>query len=178
MNYNDLLEKAEQGDIEAQLNISIAYMNGDVSGEPEIGKALVWLEKAANSNHPIAQRLYAYSREKIFQDIDGAFEWHQKAANNNDPKSQAELANYYYAGQVVEKNDTKALYWAKKAYMNGEENMSPLLLGTLYIQGNVVSRNIYEAYKYIKISAANGNELALNFKSDMENQIPQLKDYK
>ncbi|ENU27824.1 tetratricopeptide repeat protein [Acinetobacter modestus] len=88
---NDLLRKAENGDVLAQYNLGWVYQNSqDVIQNYE--KAFEWYSKAANQGNAQAQ----YNLGSLYQNGQGvekddkkAFEWYRKAASNGH--SQAKL---------------------------------------------------------------------------------------
>ena len=53
-NINDLIKKAEQGDVEAQFNLGYYYHSGEGVEQSE-KKALYWWQKAAEQGHAEAQ---------------------------------------------------------------------------------------------------------------------------
>ena len=173
--FQELIAKANQGDLSAQWELAIAYFEGEVNGEPQISEGCKYLDMAANSGNPEVQCLCANVYKAAgFHSM--AFGWYEKAAEQGHAESQAMLANYYFSGGAGKKDDLKALYWAEKAYNAGEYKESCIILGVLYLQGKVVETDGITAYKMLKMALQNGNELAEDMVKQMELQFPQLKN--
>ncbi len=174
-NYQKIIKSAEAGDVEAQMELSLAYFSGDVNGKSEFGEALTWMERAANSGSVKAQFAAAKMYEQL--GITGtAIKWLEKAANNGAKLAEAELSQYYYSGVHVAKDEEKAYMYAKRAFQKGEETLAPLVLGLLYLSGNVVESDGLQAYKMFKLSALNGNETARGFVKRMQEDVPELRN--
>lgn len=174
-NYQKIIKSAEEGNVEAQIELSLAYFSGDVSGKTEFGEALTWMEKAANSGSSKAQ----FAAAKMYKQLGitgTAIKWLEKAANNGVKFAEAELSQYYYSGTYVEKDEGKAYIYAKRAFEKGEEDIAPIVLGLLYLSGNIVESDAAQAYKMFKLSALNGNETARGFVKRMQEEVPELRN--
>ncbi|WP_043892741.1 tetratricopeptide repeat protein [Providencia sneebia] len=83
---NQILEKAEQGDVNAQYNIGTIYDVGE--GIPkDTAKAIGWYQKAAEQGHAKAQYMLGIMYESgdcLPYDAAKAVEWFKKAAKNGD----------------------------------------------------------------------------------------------
>lgn len=93
---------AENGDAHAQYQLGDMHMNGEGGCEKSYKKAVVWLEKAANQEHRLAQAtlgiLYQVEDSKdLAQDLSKAIYWHEKAANNGIHHSLLPLAAMYHS---------------------------------------------------------------------------------
>lgn len=92
-------EKAVQGDLESQCQISymLVYGQGTEINHPD---ALYWLKRAADGGWPKAQYNLAiyYQRGSIGleQNDKKAFEWMKKAAEQGHPEALNETGIYYY----------------------------------------------------------------------------------
>lgn len=90
--FNELLRKAEQGDIDAQFNLGVCYENGyDV--EQSYEQAVKWYTKAAEQGDAAAQfnlGLCYYNGDGVEQSYEQAAKWYKKAAKQGG--EAAELA--------------------------------------------------------------------------------------
>ena len=83
-NINDLIKKAEQGDVEAQYNLGYYYHSGEGVEQSE-KKALYWWQKAAEQGHAEAQFNLGVVHEKgygVEQSYEKAIYWFRKACEN------------------------------------------------------------------------------------------------
>ena len=73
----ELIKKAEQGNTEAQLQLGLAYYNGNGISK-NYRKAYSWFQKAAEQGHAEAEFMLGEmlrSGKKIGKDLKKAFEW-------------------------------------------------------------------------------------------------------
>lgn len=170
-----LIYEANCGNSKAQVDLGIAYYKGEVTGYSDIEKCVYWCEKSAQFAKPEVQ----YELASIFKDIgllNKAFSWYEKAAQRNHAKSQAALANFYFLGLSVPKDDNMAYYWAERAFADNKEyEESPLILGVLFLKGEIVNQNTDAAYKLFTVAANNGNETARDFRKQMKNEIQSVE---
>ncbi len=82
------------------------------------------------------------------------------AAANYAP-AQTALAYIFYHGDGVAKDYGKAREWLEKAVAQNEAD-AQFLLGGMYFMGEGVTKNIEEAQRLFSLSAANGNEMAID----------------
>ncbi len=83
-NINDLIKKAEQGDVEAQYNLGYYYHSGEGVEQSE-KRALYWWQKAAEQGHAEAQFNLGVVHEKgygVEQSYEKAIYWFRKACEN------------------------------------------------------------------------------------------------
>lgn len=177
--YRELVQQADSGDVEAQLNLSKAYFEGEVTGEPELSRGLDYMKKAAESGDGDVQHMYAGMLETMGLKNE-SMKWYEMAAHNGNIESQVKLAhNYYidgYMGVAKEKNYQKSKYWAEKAFNAGDVKEAPVILGVLCLKGNnLTEEDALTAYKLFKLAQSNGNEMASEFISQMEELAPELK---
>ena len=130
--YNNLLQKAKQGDGGAQFEIAERHYLGEYGVEKNLEQAFKWYEKAAESGDVDAERKVAimYAKgEGVEANQKEALNWYEKAAENGDATSQYLVGNFYYYGKNgVEKNQEKALNWYKKAAENGNTSAKEALV--------------------------------------------------
>jgi len=85
-----LQEKAEQGDVEAQFKLGVAYTKGQGVSQ-DYTKAVEWFSKAAEQGHAISQFnlgcMYLSGRG-VSQDDAKATEWLHKAAEQGNKEAK------------------------------------------------------------------------------------------
>lgn len=92
-----LTERAQNQDVDAQITLAQSYLNGtDIA--PSRQEAIYWFELAANSGNQIAAgelaQLYLESQTNA-QDTEKAIFWLTKLAVNNNPQAQFTLGQIY-----------------------------------------------------------------------------------
>jgi uncharacterized protein len=119
---------AEQGDVVAQFNIGIAYLNG--YGVPKDGaEAERWLRKAASQGYANAQNT-----------LGNMYSPKNAAEGGRDPERAAQAANWY----------SRAANQGLAIAQNS--------LGLMYESGIGVPQNYVEAYKWYSLSAQQSTE--------------------
>ena len=114
---------AEQDDMDGQLNLGLAYANGQ-GVEQNYTKAFYWFEKAAQ-HHGCA---YAHNNlgvcylngDGTLKDSYKAFYWFEKAAKYV-PEAKYLLGVLYFRGEGCVMDKKQAAYWIEAAYKNDYE---------------------------------------------------------
>ena len=120
-NINDLIKKAEQGDVEAQFNLGYYYHSGEGVEKSE-KKALYWWQKAAKQGHANSQYNLGVNYGKgygVEQSYKKAIYWWQKAAEQGHAEAQFNLGVVHEKGYGVEQSYEKAIHWYTKAAEQG-----------------------------------------------------------
>lgn len=159
---NDLIKKANTGDIEAQLLLAYIYQYGDdadhstsesknIEVDIDLNLAEKWYLLAAEHNSITAQfNLAELNIEKLDLESNKAYSkaryWYEKAACQGDAKSQAWLADLYERGEGGEIDLTKAIFWYEKAANNGW-SYAKFKLAFFYATGREVKINHAKAIK-------------------------------
>ena len=125
-----LLDKAEDGDSEAQYEVGWMYDTGQSeldTGESvpvDDAEAFKWYRKAAEQDDPYAQhslgRMYQ-NGEGVLEDDVEAFKWYRKAADQDDADAQYKVGWMYQNGEGVAKDDVEALKWFNLAAAQGHK---------------------------------------------------------
>ncbi|MCL1942287.1 MAG: sel1 repeat family protein [Candidatus Azobacteroides sp.] len=117
--FDQFLKAAKKGLKNAQRNVALCYLSGEVVGYNS-GEGIKWMTKAAEQGLDKAQLFLAkkYLSEK---DDSRAAYWFEKAAENDMVEAQFYIAMMYYSGTGVERNHEKAAYWWEKAAEQGDE---------------------------------------------------------
>ena len=144
--FNEKLQKAKQGDSNAQFDVASMYQNGR-GVTPDLSKAIEWCKKsAAQKNQKAVNRL------KILEANEERFKKALELADKGDAESQYKLGKIYTEGAGVSINHNKATEAfenaAKQGYAKAEYK-----LGLNYYEGTGVNRNRKTAYKWFKAAA-------------------------
>ena len=122
-----LIEKANQGDAEAQTALAEKYQKGE--GVPKNdAEAAKWYRKAAEQGNPDAQvnlGLMQANGEGGPRNYGEAVEWYRKAAEQGNEKAQHGMGVMYHNGFGVERNDAEAMEWFRKAAKQGYYGKPP-----------------------------------------------------
>ena len=162
--FKILLQKAEAGDAEAQKHVGILYCKGLMRTEPDISKALYWLELSAQQGNSKAQfylgHLYQTgSALGVEQNTQKAFGFYLLSAQQDEPSSQVQVAFSYLEGKGVEKDLKQAVYWYEKAAAQGDKYAQYYLANT-YQFGIGVESDYKKAFELNWQSAEQGLALA------------------
>ena len=158
----ELQQKAEAGDIAAQLNLALCYDIG--SGiEKNPVEAHKWFLKAAEQGNGRAMNAvgnyYKYGTGGVEKDLETAITWYRKSAEQGNDRGQYSLGVCYANGTGVEKDLTEAVKWYRKSAEQGNVN-AQYALGWCYAQGQGVEKDLAEAVKWYLKSAEQGNAYA------------------
>lgn len=114
----DILEQAENGDANAQFDLSILYGRG-IGVEQSPNKVRYWRGRAAENGQPEAQYwtgytyLYGQGEEK---DFEKAYDWYKKSAEGGYVNAMSILGALY---TEYVKDLERAKYWYSKAAKKG-----------------------------------------------------------
>ena len=117
----ELVERAEQGDAEAQKDLGLCY-GGGYGVTQDYNEAVQWLHKAAEQGNGEAQCNLGYCYQYgygVSQDYNEAVQWWRKAAEQGNAKAQSCLGSCYENGNGVNKNFNEAVQWYRKAAEQG-----------------------------------------------------------
>lgn len=162
---NALLKKAENGNIEAQLELASFYRglsspNAHTVQYPEA--AIKWWLKAAEQGNAEAQIQLSYIyniecknwwKEKPFCSNSVNGHWLQIAAESGNIKAQRELG-YVLSGiyRDTDKNDTEAMKWFQRAAVQGDKD-AQTRVGVHFAEGIGTKQNWQEAYFWLTVSS-------------------------
>ncbi|KAF9102139.1 hypothetical protein BGX29_004913 [Mortierella sp. GBA35] len=156
------LDKANQGNVEAQIEIGHLYGSGQ--GVPQnLEKAMEWYLKAAEQGNADAQCcagfLYERGQGGVPQDYERAMEWYRKAAEQGNPPAQINIGFMYERGQGVPQDYEMAIEWylkaAKQGFAQAQTN-----LGFLYEHGLGTPKNCPKAIEWYLKAAEQGAKAA------------------
>ncbi len=113
--------KAEQGNVAAQLLLALLYQGGGVV-QQDNKRAFHWCQKAAEHGNSSAQdmlgRMY-FIGEGVKQDKEQAFQWYLKSSEQGFAGAQLNLGNIYFYGAGVKRDRIAAYAWWSLAAMGG-----------------------------------------------------------
>lgn len=137
-----LFQSAQQGNILALIGLVNAAQDGDaLAGER--------LRMLAERGDPHVQLLYA----TISRDFAEAIEWMRKAAEQNHSWAQAYLGLLSYFGMPgADKDKSASVEWIRRAAEQGVA-VAQLYLGILHFRGDGVSKDLVQAYAWLRAGA-------------------------
>jgi len=143
----ELLEKAKNGDPEAQYEVGDEYAE-----EKNYKKAFEWYKKAAEQGYARAQYNFGVMYEQgpgTLKDYKKAVKWYKKAAEQGYAQAQYNLGVMYSQGQGTLKDYKKALKWYQKAAKQGLA-IAQYNLGVMYYNGYGTLKDKSKAKYWIK----------------------------
>jgi len=150
MAYQEMIGKAESGDINAQYNLGTKYRKGDGVTKDYI-KAKEWYAKAAEQGHSESQFELGYFHFDS-ENYSEAVKWFTKAAEQGHSDSQNYLGYMYSLGQgVVPQDYSESAKWYTKAAEQGHAE-AQTNLAMMYVD----SENYEEAAKWLMKASEQG----------------------
>ena len=152
---------AEQGNVEAQLNLGSMYANGKGVAQ-DYKAAIKWFKLAAGQGYADAQYnlgiMYDNGRG-VAQDYKIAVKWFKLAAGQGYAPAQYNLGIMYDNGRGVTQDYKAAVKWFKLA---AEQGIAPAQfnMGVLYYNGQGVIQDYTLAHMWLNIAASQGGEEA------------------
>jgi TPR repeat protein/serine/threonine protein kinase len=149
--------KADKGDVDAQLRLGLSYLNG--LGVPmDETTGVRWLHKAADQDCVEAFVLLGacYSDGVgVAKDEAAGVSWFRKAADTGDARAQYYLGTFYFNGSGVAKDEVKAVEWYHKAADQGEAR-AQYQLGRCYLLETGVAKDDTKAVEWFRKAADQG----------------------
>ena len=131
-----LLKKAQSGDIDAQLELGLEYLDNK-----DYPNAFKWLNEAASKDHPGAIFMLGCIYNNgwgVKVDKAKAFELLKKASELGVHSADLLLSDFYLKGEVVGQDTHKAQLRLAKAAVGGVKDAAALL-GKMYLTGAYLS---------------------------------------
>lgn len=170
-----LKQKALQGDIKSQLILGSKYSIG-VQGIPkDTNEAIKWYNMAVakGSNEALMSLGRCYLD---LQNPTEAIKWYTMAADKGNNQALISVAQCYSKLNNIK----EAIKWYNKALAMGNNNAKNSIgecyqtLGSRYISGRGVEKDLNEAYAYYKLAAVNNNYFAKHYIERVEkNMTPE-----
>jgi TPR repeat protein len=153
-----LEQKAEAGDVEAQIVMGMVYMDGNAVPR-DYQKALILFQKAAAKGHPMAENslgIMYLNGQGIERNPAEAFKWFQKAVEQGYAQAEYDLGYMYVSGRGIERNPAEAFKWFQKAAEQGYAQ-ADRSLGLMYYKGEGVKRDQAKAVELLRKAAELGS---------------------
>lgn len=148
------LERAQQGDAEAQFMLGECYHCGKGVTKDDTS-AFSWFRKAAEQNDRNAQYnlgvMYNSGIGTAPDYAQSAF-WFRKAAEQGDTAAQRSLAIQYYYGRGVTQDYAQAVVWFKKAAEQGDAD-SQFMMGQCCLSGKGIPQDRVAAFGWYQKAA-------------------------
>ena len=159
--FEETLNKAKQGDAQAQFDVAGMYYfgNGCVKDYEE---ACAWWRKAAKQGQAKAQFVLGAMLENgrgCEKDEKAAVEWYRKAAEQGDAAAQNNLGYMLAEGRGCEKDEAAAVDLYRKAAEQGDADAQNNL-GWMLAEGRGCEANGKEALRWLHESEKQGNAYA------------------
>ena len=161
--FDVLLERAKEGNLEAQKDLAMAYVRGDEI-EQNYEEAFKWYKAAAEQGDADAQNsLYnRYAKgEGVEQNSEEAMKWLHRSADQGHELAYYNLGFEYSSGVLVKKNELEAIKWYKKA-VKKDVIEAYYQLGFLYTYGDTIKEDYKSAREYYELAGGSWNGEAQN----------------
>ena len=161
--FGALLERAKEGNLEAQKDLAMAYVRGDEI-EQNYEEAFKWYKAAAEQGDADAQNsLYnRYAKgEGVEQNSEEAMKWLHRSADQGHGLAYYNLGFEYSSGVLVKKNELEAIKWYKKA-IKKDVTEAYYQLGFLYTYGDTIKKDYKSAREYYELAGGSWNGEAQN----------------
>lgn len=124
LQLKEMIEKAEQGDVNAQWELGLKFYKGE-GVKRNYTLAAHYFKLAAERGYPFAQynlgKLYD-NGQGVTQDYTIAAHYFKLSAKQGNASAQNDLGLMYYKAKGVEKDNNKAAQWWLLAARNGSQN--------------------------------------------------------
>lgn len=97
----------------------------------------------------------------LTEQYDKCFAGHLELAEQGYPLAECQVGYFYWEGQGVEKDITKAFYWTQRAAEHGDRDAQYNLAEMFYEAGVVVEKDFTAAKAWYKKAADQGHPQAL-----------------
>ena len=157
--YENLLKKARNGDIRAQVQVGIALLKGDGTlSDP--AAAAEWFRRAANAGDPQAQTGLGFLYMQglgVQRDPSEALNWFLRGALAKYPEAEYDLGMLYVEGNAGAPDPVEGIRWLTKAAEAGLPQ-ARLNLGILYSEGRLgFPRDLAEGRRWLLAAAQSGS---------------------
>lgn len=164
MLLEQLTQAAEAGQAPAQYTLGRLYRDGGPVEKNHL-RSVIWLTQAAKQGN----RRAMYALGKLYleeDDLPTAMRWFQQSAELGDTLAQYRLGKLLLESGEADRN-TEAIRWLTGAAERGDP-YAQYALGKLYLLGKQVPPDHDAAVRWLKQSAAQGNEAARTTLERME----------
>lgn len=160
----ELLRKAESGDLEAALEVADCYYRG-IDVEEDNNKAFAWYNRILEMDPENATALTSLGScyrggFGVEQDHCKAVEYYERAIKYDNKRALYYLAEYLYDGVGTEQNFARAIELYTRAANLGDVD-AQVMLGFIYRDSEIVEVNYEEANKWIMMAVEQDDTRAL-----------------
>ena len=158
---DELKQAAADGDVQAQLLLGDALLNGKGTKKDPV-EGVAWIRKAAEQGAPDAYYILGICHDigsGVERSVVQATDWYRKAAEAGIVDAQYNLADCYLRGEGVEKNVKEAVKWLERAAEKGDV-AAVAQLGFIYLNDTFGVRDPAKAATYLRKAAYTGNSAA------------------
>ena len=154
------LPLAKRGDLDAMYNVAVLYEAGRTGapGEPDMKRAMVWYNRAAEHRLTTAQYRLAWLYDMGFgvdPDPERSLQWYRQAAERGHAEAQFNLGVAYERGAAVVSDVGQAARWYRES---ADQNLpaAQFNLGRLYFFGAGVPKDMSLAAQWYSRAAGFG----------------------
>jgi TPR repeat protein len=162
--FEQLLQNANAGNVEAMFNLAEVYYSGDRT-PLNISEYFFWTKRAAESGHPTAMFNCAQAFRHglgVEKNTSECFKWTKLAAVSGDVDAMYLLGLAYESGEGVAADVNQYFSWIKKAAeLGSSEAMFELALA--YEAGEAAPKDIKLYFSWLKKSAFSGDAASMFF---------------
>ena len=154
----ELLQRANAGDVEAQVLAALVYDSGKVV-ESDLAEAVRWMQAAAASHHPVAQNMLGMRYDMgrgLPQDSQLAVAWLTKSAAQEYAQAQSNLGLMLFEGRGTAASPTEAVRLFRLAADQGNTS-GQCRLGIAYALGKGVVLDKQQAVFWYRKAAEGGD---------------------
>ncbi|HCG27146.1 MAG TPA: hypothetical protein DE060_03060 [Lentisphaeria bacterium] len=148
---------AEQGDIQAQYLLGIAYSENRTTAK-DMARSVKWSRKVAEQGDAEAQFWLGWHYKTgsgVAKDMREAVKWYRKAVEQEYAKAQLDLRWCYADVLSVTKDTSESVKWYRRAAEQGDAK-AQYNLGWCYANGSGVAKDMSEAVKWWRKAAEQG----------------------
>ena len=164
----ELQKLAEQGDVEAQKDLAILYLQGGSGFKRDVEKYLEWMTKAAEQGDAGAQfnlgMSFGMDYNEVPKNQELSAKWFGRAADQGYALAFWYIGDCYYSGKGVPQNYELAIAWLKKAAEGDchsvDTRNAQCRLGEIYEHGYGVDVDLELAAEWYSKAAENRCSLA------------------
>jgi|GEM_PF-2284612 len=171
---DDVRDKAENGDVEAQLELGLIYVQGK-DADQDFTAAKKWWDRAAEQGNAAA-RYYVglmYARgDGVTQDMDQARSMWEQSADMDHVGALFSLGMLYVEGEAVKGDYVEAgQYFIRAAQLGNVQ--SQFNVSVLYSQGLGFPQSNEISYAWAKLAADQGHPNAKELLTSLEPQMSE-----
>ncbi|KAF9167498.1 hypothetical protein DFQ26_004452 [Actinomortierella ambigua] len=172
--FDAVLRRAEDGDVEAQLAVAVMYSNGTGVKKSD-SEALHWYWQAAKQGHIEGEYRVGYHCSiglGTTENFGLALEWLRKAAAKGHAGAEYIIGCMYMGGEGVEESTTDAYVWFQKAASQNHPRAQNAI-GRMYYLGDGLEQDFSKAKEWLEKSAAQNYAPALTNLGELYKDGPE-----